>query len=56
MAEKTFDILKKAFIMAPILSHFDPSCLMILKVDASNFALCHGGDEDRGLQGCEELN
>jgi hypothetical protein len=36
---KAFDELKKQFINAPILKHYDPNRQCILETDASNFAL-----------------
>jgi hypothetical protein len=36
---KAFDELKKRFINAPILKHYDPNSQCILETDASDFAL-----------------
>ncbi|KAG5734135.1 hypothetical protein E4T56_gene1390 [Termitomyces sp. T112] len=37
--QSVFLLLKKAFTSAPILCHFDSSLLIVLKCDASNYAI-----------------
>jgi hypothetical protein len=34
-----FLTLKQAFISTPVLTHYKPSCLLVIKTDASNYAL-----------------
>jgi RNase H-like domain found in reverse transcriptase len=34
-----FLTLKQAFISAPVLTHYKPSCLLVIETDASNYAL-----------------
>jgi RNase H-like domain found in reverse transcriptase len=34
-----FLTLKQAFISAPVLTHYKPSCLLVIKTDASDYAL-----------------
>jgi RNase H-like domain found in reverse transcriptase len=38
-AQCTFKSLKSAFILAPILHHFDPKLHIILETDASDYAI-----------------
>ncbi|KAG5722531.1 hypothetical protein E4T56_gene2919 [Termitomyces sp. T112] len=37
--QSVFLLLKKAFTSAPVLHHFDPSLLIMLKCDASDYAI-----------------
>lgn len=38
-ARKAFNWLRKAFIKAPILWHFDPDCHIWIETDASDYAI-----------------
>jgi hypothetical protein len=39
LCEKTFEELKERFITVPVLRHYNPTLLIIIEMDASDFAI-----------------